>query len=116
VGHARWAVRWAVRVGPCGGLCELGRAVHRAAATGATSNTVVLERMALLLWSGGPWRTLGAVYTTVFQTSTRWTAVGVFERAYAAVLRLERRPLKRNVRVECIDSSYAKSGRSAQKV
>jgi len=65
--------------------------------------------MALLLWSGGPWRTLGAGYTTVFQTFTKWTAADVFERAYAAVLRLERRPLKRNVRVECIDSSYVKS-------
>jgi len=40
---------------------------------------------------------------------TKWTAAGVFERAYAAVLRLERRPLKRNVRIECIDSSYVKS-------
>jgi putative transposase len=71
--------------------------------------SAVLERMALLLWSGGPWRTLGAGYTTVFQAFTKWTAAGVFERAYAAVLRLERRPLKRNVRVECIDSSYVKS-------
>jgi len=69
----------------------------------------MLERMALLLWSGGPWRTLGAGSTTVFQTFTKWTAAGVFELAYAAVLRLERRPLKRNVRVECIDSSYVKS-------
>jgi len=64
--------------------------------------------MALLLWSGGPWRTLGAGYTTVVQTFTKWTAAGVFESAYAAVLRLERRPLKRNVRIECIDSSYVK--------
>jgi len=44
----------------------------------------VLERMALLLWGGGPWRTLGAGYTTVFQTFTKWTAAGAFERAYAA--------------------------------
>jgi hypothetical protein len=52
-----------------------------------------------------PWRTLGTGYTTVFQAFTKWTAVGVFERAYAAALRLERRPLnKRNV--ECIDSSH----------
>jgi len=29
--------------------------------------SAVLERMALLLWSSGPWRTLGAGYTTVFQ-------------------------------------------------
>ena len=40
--------------------------------------------MALLLWGGGPWRTLGAGYTTVFQTFTKWTAAGAFERAYAA--------------------------------
>jgi transposase len=45
--------------------------------------SAVLDRMALLLWSGGPWRTLGAGYTTVFQTFTQWTAAGVFERAYA---------------------------------
>jgi len=64
--------------------------------------------MALLVWIGGPWRTLGAGYTTVSQTFTKWTAVGVFERTYAAVLRLEKRPFKRNVRVECIDSSYVK--------
>jgi len=52
---------------------------------------------------------LGTGYTTVFQNFTNWTAAGVFERAYAAVLRLERRPLRRNVRVECIDSAYVKS-------
>jgi len=45
--------------------------------------SAILDRMALLLWSGGPWRTLGAGYTTVFQTFTKWTAAGVFERAYA---------------------------------
>jgi len=44
--------------------------------------------MAPLLWSGGPKRTLGAGYTTDFQTFANWTAAGVFERAHAAVRRL----------------------------
>ena len=65
--------------------------------------SAVLDRMALLLWSGGPWRTLGAGYTTVFQTFTKWTAAGVFERAYATMHRREQRPLKRNMRVEWIN-------------
>jgi len=79
-----------------------------------------LKRMALLSWSGGPWRTLPAGHTTAFQPFTKWTAAAVFERAYAAVLRLERRPLTRNARVECIDSKststfWSPQARSAAK-
>jgi len=59
---------------PCaqGGLCCL--LPIRVAFAPIHPFGVVLERMALLLWSGGPWRALGTGYTTVFQTFTNWTA------------------------------------------
>jgi len=76
---------------------------------GEPDPSAVLERMALLLWGGSPWRTLGAGYTVIFQPFHQVDCGGCLRaRLCRCAAPLSTAP-KRNVRVECIDSSYVKS-------
>lgn len=71
--------------------------------------STLLDRMMHLLWTGGPWRSLGKGHTTVFHAFSRWFKAGVFERAYSAILRLLRRPCRRPLRAEAIDTTFVKN-------
>jgi len=65
--------------------------------------------MCHILWTGAPWRSLGSGYSTVHGTFMKWSRIGVFETAYRALLRLERRQTARRCTFHCIDSTFVKN-------
>eukprot|EP00962_Isochrysis_galbana_P042746 scaffold16060_cov107-Isochrysis_galbana.AAC.10 len=74
------------------------------------SNPVeMLDAMCHILWTGAPWRSLGKRMSTIHGTFTRWSRAHVFEKAYLALLKLDRRTTSRKSRFACIDSSFVKS-------
>jgi transposase len=71
--------------------------------------TEMLDGMCYILWIGAPWRSLGSRFSTIHGTFIRWSRARVFEQAYRALLKLDRRTTSRKNRFACIDSTFVKN-------
>jgi putative transposase len=91
-------------------LCAVQKFVPTNVEGRPRSNPVdMLDFMCHILWTGAPWRSLGKRFSTVHGTFIRWSRAHVFEIAYRALLKLERRTTSRKSRFACIDSSFVKN-------
>ena len=72
----------------------------------------VLDKLLYVLWSGCPWRALQldrGSYQTIHRHFAAWSEKGIFKEAYAIAYKLQKRPVRRNLRFRCIDASFVKN-------
>ena len=72
----------------------------------------VLDELLHLLRSGSPWRCLRSSqssYQTIHRHFMLWTEKNIFREAYAIAYKFQNRPLRRNMRFQCIDASFVKN-------
>lgn len=84
--------------------CKLGRK--------RVEPSYILDELLHVLWTGCPWRSLKSEHSS-FQTVHRhfmiWSKQEIFKKAYTIAFKLQNRPTRRNLRFQCIDSSFVKN-------
>jgi putative transposase len=72
----------------------------------------LLDQFEHMLWTGSPWRALHsdrASYQSLHRHFIAWRDKGIFHKAYEIAYKLHRRPVRRNLRFHCIDTSFVKN-------
>ena len=85
-------------------LCNIGRK--------RSDHRIILQAIFHVLRTGCQWRSVQHVpmsYKTIHRHFMQWSSCGIFKEAYTIAFRLQRKPVRRKLRFQCIDTTFVKN-------